>query len=111
MKFINKPLYYYRQHGSGISQRKRKNYAIREGYLSKLKAYSRRLNTDIPNIKQKDLRIEYYRVVFSKPIILLKDIICIFKIDKFLKEFAPNSIKNILNKITYFSTAINFRRR
>ncbi|MFW9938216.1 MAG: hypothetical protein ACFFD5_11245, partial [Candidatus Thorarchaeota archaeon] len=67
-KFINKPLYYYRWHGKGISQAKTAYQAELYHYLAKLKAYKRRLNTDIPNFTKKQIYFEYYRIVFFKVI-------------------------------------------
>ena len=41
-------------------------YAEFYHYLAKLKAYKRRLNTDIPNFTKKQILFEYYRIVFYK---------------------------------------------
>lgn len=58
--FIARPLYYYRHHENSISLN-------RNGWLAKLwelhakrDAYSRRLNTNIPNLTKEELFNEYY---------------------------------------------------
>ncbi len=55
LKFVNKPLYYYRMHDKGISQGK--NFQIANCYyaLAKYKAYKRRLKTNIPNLSKKEI--------------------------------------------------------
>ena len=62
LKFIDKPLYYYRWHEKGISQGKTGFEAGVYYYFAKLKAYRRRLNTDIPNLRKRDLYLDYLKI-------------------------------------------------
>ena len=66
LKYVDLPLYYYRWHGGGISQEKSHYKAEFYHYLAKLKAYKRRKNSSIPNFTQKQIKFEYYRIVFYK---------------------------------------------
>ncbi len=66
LKYVDIPLYYYRWHGRGISQDKSHYVAEFYHYLAKLKAYKRRKNSTIPNFTQKQIKFEYYRIVFYK---------------------------------------------
>lgn len=63
-KYIDRPLYYYRWHGKGISQSKSAYLAEFYHYLAKLDAYKRRLNTNLPNFSERQIKFEYYRIVF-----------------------------------------------
>jgi glycosyltransferase involved in cell wall biosynthesis len=64
-KFINIPLYYYRQHSTGISQGAHKFTTKYFAYMAKYKAYKRRLNSKLPNFEYKELRFfYYYNIVF-----------------------------------------------
>ena len=65
-KFINKPLYYYRKNEEGISQGKNEYNALYQYYLARCKAYLRRLNTNIPNLKKRDIKFDYYKLKFYK---------------------------------------------
>lgn len=90
-KFVNVPLYYYRQHESGISQGKNKFQARIYLYIAKCKAYRRRLNTNIPNISLEALYLEYYKITFHSLIKFGKFVIKAFKIynlaTKILKKY------------------------
>ena len=55
LKFINKPLYYYRLHDKGISQDNNLQTALSYLALAKYKAYKRRLNTNIPNLTKEEI--------------------------------------------------------
>ena len=87
LKFVNTPLYYYRWHGKGISQGKNRYKAEFYHYLAKLKAYKRRLDTEIPNLTQRQINFEYYRITF-------------FKLTHFLKYFYYKfRVSELINKI------------
>ena len=60
LKFINKPLYYYRIHEDGISQGKHVLEAQEYSVLASHAAYKRRLNTIIPNLRKKELSDLYF---------------------------------------------------
>ncbi len=66
LKFIDKPLYYYRSHEQGISQGKSQFKAEVYYYIAKLKAFKRRLNTNIPNLTKKELYFDYFRITFYR---------------------------------------------
>lgn len=53
LKFINKPLYYYRRNEKGISQDKNMKKARAYYTLARYKAYKRRLHTNIANLTKK----------------------------------------------------------
>ena len=96
-KFINKPLYYYRHHESGISQGKDK-YSLRVyHYIAKLKTYRRRLNTNLPNLSKRALYLEYLELTFYSFIHSLKYLYTRFNINKMVKlvsNLIPIIIKN-----------------
>jgi len=71
-KFINKPLYYYRKNEKGVSQGKNEYSALYQYYLARCKAYLRRLNTEIPNIKRRDITFDYYKLKLYKVIRFLR---------------------------------------
>jgi len=71
-KFVNKPLYYYRKNEEGVSQGKNEYSALYQYYLARCKAYLRRLNTDIPNLKKRDVKFDYYKLKFYKFIKFLR---------------------------------------
>ena len=71
-KFIDRPLYYYRQHERGISQGENAFKARVYLYIAKCKAYRRRMNTDIPKVSLKFLYIEYLKITFQNIIKLMK---------------------------------------
>lgn len=66
LKFIDKPLYYYRSHELGISQGKNQFITGVYYYIAKLKAFKRRLNTNIPNLTKKELYFDYFRITFYR---------------------------------------------
>jgi len=59
-KFLNLPLYYYREHETGISQGSANLEAKYFSYIARLKAYRRRKNTNLPNFDYRNLKIFYY---------------------------------------------------
>jgi glycosyltransferase involved in cell wall biosynthesis len=71
-KFINKPLYYYRKNEEGVSQGKNEYNALYQYYLARCKAYLRRLDTNIPNLKRRDIMYDYYKLKFYKFIRFLR---------------------------------------
>ena len=71
-KFLNRPLYYYRKNEQGVSQGKNEYSALYQYYLARCKAYLRRLNTDIPNLKKSDIKLEYYKLKLYKVIRFLR---------------------------------------
>jgi glycosyltransferase involved in cell wall biosynthesis len=101
-KFVDIPLYYYRWHGKGISQRKSSFIPEFYHYLAKLKAYRRRLNTDIPNFTKKQIYFEYYRITFFKMthffIKLYRKLKIRDLVNKFLEKYykIPESIRTKL---------------
>ncbi len=109
LKFVNIPLYYYRWHGEGISQGKNRNKAEFYHYIAKLKAYKRRLNTDIPNLTKRQIKFEYYRITFYKLTHFLKYFYYKFKIseliNKILNDFPliPKSLKIKLEFLKRFN--------
>jgi len=80
LKFIDIPLYYYRQHKSGISQGKSKFEAYIFSYIAKLKAYQRRLNIDLPNCTRRESYRDYFLISFNRLLIFTKMIYRLFKI-------------------------------
>lgn len=54
LKFINEPLYYYRRHVKGVSQ-KSKHYTKSWEIKAKYKAYKRRLGKDMPNFTKNEM--------------------------------------------------------
>jgi len=58
-KYLNKPLYYYRQHDAGISQGNNSYFAKWYFFRAKYKTYLRRKNLEIPNYTKLKLLIEY----------------------------------------------------
>lgn len=93
-KFLDKPLYYYRHHESGISQGSKAFQARIYHYIAKCKAYKRRLNMNIPNVSLKSLYLEYYKITFHNIIKISK---------KFFKVIRLNKIiRNISNFIIHF---------
>lgn len=72
LKFIDRPLYYYRMHEKGISQTSKVKLAFVYDVLARCKAYKRRLNSDIPNITKKELaalffKASYYYLLQNQP--------------------------------------------
>ncbi|MFW9827682.1 MAG: glycosyltransferase family 2 protein [Candidatus Thorarchaeota archaeon] len=104
-KFVNIPLYYYRWHGRGISQDKNHYNAELYHYFAKLKAYKRRLNTDIPNFTKKQIDFEYYRIVFYKLTHFIIKIYRKIKISDIVKKslkllpIIPPKVLEILSRI------------
>lgn len=102
LKFINKPLYYYRQHEKGISQG---NGGFEAGiyyYIAKLKAYRRRLNIDIPNLKKKDLYYDYFKIITFRLAQFLIRFYKLFGISIFIKKILkfrliPRKVKAMIN--------------
>jgi len=64
LKFLDEPLYYYRQHPCGISQGKNVFLSRVYYYIVQCKTYHRRLNTSLPNYNLRDLYLEYYKITF-----------------------------------------------
>ena len=62
LKFIDRPLYYYRTHEKGISQGSQYKLAFIYDILAKCKAYNRRLNTNIPNLTKKEVAPLFFGV-------------------------------------------------
>lgn len=97
-KFINMPLYYYREHDLGISQGKNNYKAKICNYKARIKTYKRRLNSNLPNFSKKDLYIEFYYITFYKLIkfvVLLFILLNISTIIKSLFKIFPNiALKN-----------------
>lgn len=71
-KFINKALYYFRQHKKGVSQGQNEYNALYQYYLAKCKAYLRRLDTTLPNLTRRNIKFEYYKLKSYKFIRFLK---------------------------------------
>lgn len=101
-KYVNKPLYYYRKNEDGVSQGKNEFTALHQYYLAKCKAYIRRRNTDLPNLKKRDIKFEYYKLKF-------------YKFIKFLKKYSNYVDKvvetlpfkfNVLNKLVKFLKSV-----
>ncbi len=87
-KFIDKSLYYYRHHESGISQGKSSFQARIYHYIAKCKAYKRRLNSNIPNVILKDLYLEYYKITFHNMIKFLKYFYNFLKLNKKMNKIS-----------------------
>ncbi len=101
IKFINKPLYYYRSHEGGISQGKNQKKAILYFYIAKCKAYRRRLNTNIPNCTIDELYFEYLNLTFTSLINFSKKAYKSLKIPYLTKKYEKlyQRVKNlIINK-------------
>ena len=79
-KFINKPLYYYRKHQAGISQYKNLPEAFLYHYIAKLKAYNRRVNTNLPNFSKRELYRDYFIITFKSIIIWQKKVCKLFRV-------------------------------
>ena len=106
-KFVNVPLYYYREHSTGISQGKRKYNTKYFLYMAKYKTYQRRLNTDLPNFTQKDLKFfYYYNIVFFNVFRFILNLIFRLRADLLLNkvinlipgEFNKKKALNLKNK-------------
>lgn len=90
-RFINIPLYYYREHNEGISQGKNLYKARLFRFYAKYKTYKRRLNTPFPNFTRRDIFIEYCYCTFYRLIwFIIKAIIALR---------VSNLIKNLFNKL------------
>ena len=61
LKFIDRPLYYYRRHEKGISQASKAKLAFIYDVSARCKAHNRRLNSDIPNITRKELAALFFK--------------------------------------------------
>ncbi len=110
LKFVNKPLYYYRQHKKGVSQFK-KGYEVGiEYYIARLKAYRRRINTKIPNLRKRDLYLDLLKIRIYRLAQLLAFINTIFNFSILIERILnlnrlPRKIKEIigfLDKILKF---------
>ena len=66
LKYVNQPLYYYRQHTGGISQSNKHFKSDYYHYYAKLKAYKRRYNKKIPNLSKEEIYMEYYKMVIYR---------------------------------------------
>ena len=96
LKFINVPLYYRRVHERGISQGENEFLARIFFYITKYKAYQRRLHTNIPNCTLKDLYLEYFEITFLDILKFLKNLSRILRINiliNSLKRRFPNLFK------------------
>jgi len=85
-KFINRPLYYYRRHESGISQDKNQFNAKIYHYISKCKTFQRRLKINLPNFTLRELYIEYYKITFHKIVLTYRFLSRLFKISQIIKK-------------------------
>ncbi len=102
LKYINKPLYYYRSHQGGISQGRNMFQARVYWYIAKCKAYQRRLNTGFPNLTLKYLYTEYYKIMFHSLIVFKRSLFKILKISMLIAIFFnkfPNLPKNKRRKV------------
>lgn len=97
-KFINQPLYYYRQHEKGISQGKNTYEAKLYYYISKCKMYQRRQNLDITNFTKNQIYLEYYKITFYK---LFRLLIIFMTFFRFFTLF-----KSIIKLLPHFSLKI-----
>ncbi|KKM78423.1 hypothetical protein LCGC14_1360130 [marine sediment metagenome] len=89
-KYINQPLYYYRQHEKGISQGNSLFVVRVYHYIASCKAYRRRLNTKIPNLSLTELYLEYFNITFHKLNKVFYNLIKSFKISKLIKGLNLN---------------------
>ena len=86
-KFINTPLYYYREHSRGISQGKNKLNAKFYNHMARYNAYQRRLNTNLPNFEYNELKfLYYYNIVFFDLIRFFINIFFKLEIDLFIER-------------------------
>ena len=100
-KYINKPLYYYRQHEIGISQGKNIERIYR--YITKYKTYLRRINSNIPNFTKKEMIFEYFYCKYYNKLIFTIKIIIFLKISELIKKlFRKFPIKSFKRKIFEF---------
>ncbi len=83
-KFVNIPLYYYRQHDQGISQGNNANKAKGYEYIAKYKTYIRRMNKSIPNYKKNEIILEYFKITFHPIIRTFIKFIQMLKIKKLI---------------------------
>lgn len=66
-KFIDIPLYYYREHSSGICQGNNRFTTKFYSYMAKYKTYRRRKNKNLPNFNYFHLKfMYYYNMVFYR---------------------------------------------
>ena len=106
-KFIDIPLYYYRQHERGISQDKNKFQARVYHYIARCKAYQRRLNKNIPNCTKKELYKEYFTITLFKLRKTIKNLLKFFNgpiLLRIILKLLPHSqihkkIENLLKKL------------
>ena len=103
LKFIDDPLYYYRQHPGGISQGKNAFLSRVYCYIVKCKTYRRRLNTNLPNYNLKDLNLEYYKITFHNLIFFIIKLIKCTKIKLIIEKLSEKSsiINNIIQKTKF----------
>ena len=109
-KFIDIPLYYYRQHEGGISQDKSEFQARVYHYIARCKAYQRRLNKNIPNYTKKELYKEYFTITLFQLRRTIKYLLKLFKgpivLRKILKLLPPSQIhKKIENLLIQLNTS------
>ena len=96
LKFINKPLYYYRLHKGGVSSKNKFGQNL-DNYIAEMNAYHRRKTTKIPNISMNDLYFKYYKLMFNDMIQFFQLYKEYFKIDqlfeKLFKKFSNLPLK------------------
>lgn len=112
-KFINIPLYYYRQYGGGISQGKNQELALLYHLYAKFKAYKRRLGTNIPNYTKKTLILEYYKLIkLHKLLQILRILIKFLKINilfsNLIRKISVKSLRYKLKRV-YLKVASFFK--
>lgn len=111
LKFIDKPLYYYRVNHKGVSQSHRYQVKV-ENYIAKVNTFYRRLNSDIPNTTLDLLYSMYYHIIFFKIIRFFNSLIDYFRISDLymvLRNRLPNTVSKLekvftnIKKKTLFS--------
>jgi len=102
LKYVDQPLYYYRQHTGGISQSQKHFKSDYYHYYAKLKAYKRRYNKEIPNLSKEEINAEYYRIVVYR---LRKFLVRLYKklnlsiLTKMILNLLPTSIIQLKSKV------------
>lgn len=89
-KFIDECLYYYREHASGISQGRSIAKSRKYRFYAKLKAYKRRLNTDIPNFSRNEVLIQYLYTITYKLLSFIANFMIRLKISPIFNYLIKN---------------------
>jgi len=108
-KFINKPLYFYRIHESGVSHGKKQFQGRIENYITQSKGYQRRLNSSMPNLTLKYLYNEYFKITFHNMILYITKLVKYTQIKTIIEKISKRSffINNLIQKTKFIRNIID----